>query len=315
MPLLMVFIDGLGLGKDDPQINPLVTAEMPFMKGLLSGNALTAKTIASGLIDDELVIKPTDATLDVPGLPQSATGQTVLFAGVNGAKLAGRHINGFPTKFLRAILNEHSIFKVIHEAGGRAVFANTFTQEYFEIVERGKWRHSASTTAALAGGTEILMLPDLLNGEAVYQDITNEHLKERGYEVSLIGPEEAAHNLIKQVVKNDFTLFEYFQTDHCGHDQDWERALSLLNLLDRFLGTLAEQSVEKGILLLIVSDHGNIEDLSIKTHTYNPVATIAIGKNAPFFKEVSDLLDIYPKVLEYLGLGAKLIDLASLPVR
>jgi 2,3-bisphosphoglycerate-independent phosphoglycerate mutase len=301
VPLIMVFIDGLGLGTDDPNINPLVTAEMPFIKSFLAGKSLTAKAVAAGITREGLVIRPTDTTLGVAGIPQSATGQTTLFTGVNAAKLAGRHINGFPTRALRAVIDEYSIFKVVNEAGQRAIFANTFTKEYFDIVARGKWRHSASTTAALAGNSKILLIPDLLNGEAVFQDITNEHLRERGYEAPLIEPEEAAGHLIKQAVKNDFTLFEYFQTDHCGHDQDWDRALLLLNRLDRFINVLATQSIKNEISLLIVSDHGNIEDLSIKPHTYNPVPTIVIGKNAMVFKEVSTLLDIYPKVLEFLG--------------
>jgi 2,3-bisphosphoglycerate-independent phosphoglycerate mutase len=308
MSILMVFIDGFGLGSKDAGINPFMTADMPFMKKLLDGKFLTGADIGTGIARSGLTVKPTDATLGVAGIPQSATGQTVLFTGINAAQLAGRHVNGFPTKFLREILHRNNLFKIINRCGKRAVFANTFTSEYFEAVERGKWRHSVTTTAALAGGCRLLMLPDLLSGQAVFQDITNEILRERGYDVPLLKPETAAGYLLNQAVRNDFTLFEYFQTDHCGHAQDWDLALILLNRLDVFLGVLAERLAELNLTLLIVSDHGNIEDLSIKTHTFNPVPTIAIGTEAQRFAKVSSLLDIYPIILEYLGLKGVLDD-------
>jgi 2,3-bisphosphoglycerate-independent phosphoglycerate mutase len=300
----MVFIDGLGLGVEDPAINPLITAEMPFMRRLLSGRSLHTATIKDGLFTVTTVIKPTDASLNTPGIPQSATGQTSLFSGVNAAAIAGRHISGFPTRCLRDLLRNASIFKIINQTGGKAVFANTFTSEYFESVERGKWRHSVTTTAALAGGCRLFMPPDLLRGEAIYQDIINEQLLERGYEIPLFEPEEAAAILVKLAAKNDFTLFEYFQTDCCGHHQDFNLALTLLNRLDRFLGAITADLEKHQLTLLVVSDHGNIEDLKVKTHTLNPVPTIAIGREAAKFVDVQSLLDIYPAVLSCCTKGA-----------
>jgi hypothetical protein len=300
MPIAMVFIDGFGLGPKDGQVNPLMTADMPFFKELLGGLTMTAVDIGAGIFQPGLTVKPADATLGVGGIPQSATGQTAIFTGINASRLAGRHINGFPTRFLRELLHRNNLLKAINESGGRAVFANTFTKEYFDAVERGKWRHSVTTTAALAANCNLLMLPDLRNGQAVFQDITNEILRERGYDVPLLEPETAAGYLLKQAAGNDFTLFEYFQTDHCGHAQNQELALILLNRLDRFLGAVAKGLVDD-LTLLIVSDHGNIEDLSVKTHTFNSVPVIAIGKAASRFRQVGSLVDICPIVLEYLG--------------
>jgi 2,3-bisphosphoglycerate-independent phosphoglycerate mutase len=304
--ILMVFIDGLGLGGEDAAVNPLLTAEMPFIREMLAGGYLSKTGIGEGIITANLVVKPTSTTLDTAGLPQSATGQTALFTGINAAAVAGRHISGFPTKSLRELIKDVSIFKIINQAGGKAVFANTFTAEYFDTVKRGKSRaharrHSVTTTAALAGGCRLLMPPDLVGGEAVSQDIINEQLRERGYEVPLLQPEQAAGNLLNQAVKNDFTLFEYFQTDRCGHHQDYSLALTLLNRLDRFLETIAGGLIENRLTLLVVSDHGNIEDLSIKTHTLNPVPTIVIGEGVTEFKEIRSLMDIYPAVLNFLG--------------
>lgn len=299
----MIFIDGFGLGPGDPEVNPMVKAEMPFIRSLLSGEPLTREAVGEGLFRPGLVLRPVDATLDTPGLPQSATGQTVLFSGVNAPRIAGRHINGFPTKALRGILAEENVFKAAHRAGKRAIFANTFTPEYFEAVNRGKWRHSVTTTAALYGDCRFLMLPELIRGEAVFQDITNEALRERGYDVPLIEPETAAANLLRVAARNDFTLFEYFQTDRCGHKQDWDLALVLLNRLDRFLGSIATELRPNGINLLLVSDHGNIEDLTTKTHTPNPVPVISMGEGAECFSAVRSLMDVYPAIMDYLGIS------------
>ena len=298
----MIFIDGFGLGTEDPATNPLVSAKMPFIRKLLSGSPLSQSTVGEGVKMADFMINPTDASLGIPGFPQSATGQTTIFTGINAAATVGRHINGFPTPSLRKLLQESSLFKAIHEHGGKAVFANTFTQEYFEQVEQRKRRYSVTTTAALAGECSLFLVEDLLQKESVCQDITNEMLRDRGYEVPLWEPEETAAILLRQAAKNDFTLFEYFQTDSCGHHQDFSLAMILLERLDRFLGTLADGIHAFNGTLLIVSDHGNIEDLSVKTHTLNPVPTIVMGENLTEFKYIHSLLDIYPAVLNCLGI-------------
>lgn len=300
MGILMIFIDGLGLGSEDPATNPLMSAKTPFLRELLSGVSLTASAIGKGIHHPNMILCPTDASLDIPGLPQSATGQTTIFTGINASAAVGRHINGLPTYTLRKIIREASIFKVINGGGGKAVFANTFTREYFESVEQGKWQHSVTTTAALAGNCRLRMPEDLLRGESIYQDITNEKLRERGYDVPIWEPEEAGTILVNLAAKNDFTLFEYFQTDHCGHHQDHSLALTLLNRLDRFLGTLAGSLAKNRLTLLVTSDHGNIEDLSIKTHTLSPVPTIVIG-DVNGFKGIRTLMDIDPSILKFLG--------------
>jgi 2,3-bisphosphoglycerate-independent phosphoglycerate mutase len=300
--LLMVFIDGFGLGASNAKSNPFTTVGMFFWRERFQGRPLTADTVGAGIAAPSFICRPTDVSLNVAGLPQSATGQTVIFTGINAAVVAGRHVNGFPTKALRQIIAEHSLFKRLKQAGRQAVFANVFTKEYFAAARRGKWRHSVTTTAALAADCELLQIPELLAGTAVYQDIINEQLQAKGYHVPLVRPEEAADNLVRRALQHDLTLFEYFQTDHCGHKQDWELARKLLNRLDRFIGTLAGQALAYGLDLLLVSDHGNIEDLSTKTHTLNPVPTMAFGARAAEFGGVTTLLDIYPAVLRYFGL-------------
>lgn len=300
MAVVMVFIDGLGLGSDNFEVNPLIDAEAPFINKILPGG-LTEASVGNGVIGSNFIVKGIDARLGVPGIPQSATGQTALFTGVNAAQLTGRHINGFPTKALRNILESDSIFKKINQSGRRSVFANTFTKEYFEAVESRRWRYSASTTAALAGECRLLMVEDLNQGYAVYQDITNEQLRQKNYPVPLITPEAAAVNLVRQAKLNDFTLFEYFQTDRCGHAQDWELAPVLLNRLDRLIATVIAE-MPSDFNLVITSDHGNIEDLSIKTHTLNPAPLMVFGPEAEAFDKVDSLTGVCPTILNLLGI-------------
>ncbi|HEX2954185.1 MAG TPA: metalloenzyme [Bacillota bacterium] len=235
MRTALIFIDGLGLGENDPAINPLAFGEDCFAD--LFGYAMTQCHVGEGLFLSGRAIVPIDAVMGVPGLPQSATGQTSLFTGINGQKLIERHLNGFPSPRLRQVLQAHGIFRRLAQTEKRAVFANAFTEEYFKAVGEHKRRYSASTVAAMAGDQPLRTIADLCDGQAVYQDITREILIERGYagRVERTDPVEAGRHLAGIIQENDFTLFEYFQTDRCGHHQDPEWAKRILRDLSEFL--------------------------------------------------------------------------------
>ena len=84
--IVLLFIDGLGIGDNDPDKNPCANTKLYYFRNTLDQNyprELNPHGIAFGL----------DANLGVPGLPQSATGQTALFTGVNAPELLGRHLN------------------------------------------------------------------------------------------------------------------------------------------------------------------------------------------------------------------------------
>ena len=52
--------------------------------------------------------------------------------------------------------------------------------------------------------------------------------------------------------------------------------------------------------LVICSDHGNLEDVSVKTHTRNPALTITAGKSAKEIAEtVKDITQIKEAVLNH----------------
>lgn len=300
MRLLLIFIDGIGLGSNKQEINPFARFGLQSIEELFGGKL--TEEIKPILTSDRILV-PIDPTLGVTGLPQSATGQAAILTGLNTAKIMGRHIQAFPGPQLSKIIIDHNFMKKLTEAGLTATSANMYMPDYFELVAKRKRRHSAITLAALSTGMVLRSLPEINSGQAVYQDITNEMLNSLGVTIPLISPRQAAHNLVNISRKYSFTIFEYFQTDRAGHKQNWHYAQRILQILDEFIGTIYSM-LPADTLLFITSDHGNFEDMSIKTHTLNKVPLIALGNGAQELTEsITDLAGIAPAILEGLGKG------------
>jgi 2,3-bisphosphoglycerate-independent phosphoglycerate mutase len=292
MKIVFLFIDGLGLGCADPDVNPCMDASLRLLS--FSENAKSASEMPLGG-----VLVPADACLGVEGLPQSASGQTALFSGVNAPALLGRHLPGYPNETLRNVLRENSVLKRVSEMGLRAAFVNAYRPLFFRLKENTRWRLSATTVATLAAGLPFFGIDDLNAGKCLYHDFTNEALIERGFDVPRWTPGQAG-NVLKGVCdSHDFILYEYFLTDRAGHGQDRPIALRELQKLDAFVGSLLECTDSKDTLVLLTSDHGNIEDLSVKTHTRNRVPVLAWGKGRERIAErVLSIQDVTPALLE-----------------
>src|SRR5215212_698526 len=170
--VMLFFIDGLGIGTRGPQ-NPL-------------DNLAGATPLA--VFQDEApepflggIVVPTDPCLGVAGRPQSASGQTTILTGVNAPAQIGYHKQGFPNQALRDIIQVHSIFKQLREAGVEPItFANAYGRQFF--VERPRWV-SATTAAVEAAGLNFRTIEDVKAGAAVFMDFTNRFLIERGEDV------------------------------------------------------------------------------------------------------------------------------------
>lgn len=282
----MIFVDGLGLGVKDPDINPLYSGMCPFLCELLERHAV-----------------PVDAQLGVPGIPQSATGQTILLTGINAAARLGRHLEGFPNAALREMIVEHNIFRVLRERGLAVTFANAYFIEDVSQVRARRWQ-SVTTVAALAGIGTVRDTTLMLRNEAVYQDLTREALRERGYQGPLVSPHEAGEHLLSIAQNHDFTLFEYFQTDRAGHSEDKTRVEKVLRELDEFLRVVARYAEAQGQLFVLTSDHGNIEDSRTASHTNNPVPLVAMGSGAKHLQNAVRCLDQFvPVFMELMGQG------------
>ena len=300
MKVLLIFIDGFGLGPNDLAVNPLVRFPGLFFPSLLGGPLCRD---LSPIRQERACLVSLDATLGVSGLPQSATGQTALFTGVNASKAIGHHVQAFPGPQLAAILAQAGVMGQLKQRGYRVTSANMYTPNYMDLVAARKRRHSASTLLILAAGESLRTLSDMLAGEAVYQDITNQMLLEFGFAVPRISATEAGRRLVSIASEHEFTLFEYFQTDRCGHKQNWQQAKELLATLDEFLVTVHE-TAPTDLLVIVTSDHGNFEDLHVRTHTLNPVPGLVLGSDAiGVADQLHDLTDITPAILSYIEKG------------
>ena len=290
MSVLLFFIDGLGIGSRGAH-NPLDGLAGAEPLANFQGEPLTT-------IHDGIVVS-TDASLGVDGRPQSASGQTTILTGVNVPAKLGYHKQGFPNAAMLEIIREHSIFRQLTRAGiGPITFANTYTQRFFD--ERPRWV-SATTAAMEAAGIPFRTVTDLKAGAAVFHDFTNASLIERGEQVSLRTPEEAAGILARIVARNRFTLYEYFITDKVGHAQDMEAARVVLTNLARLVRGLLSGIDLHRTSVILTSDHGNIEDLSSRNHTLNPVPTIIWGANQErIANRIENLADITPAIVETL---------------
>lgn len=289
--MLLIFVDGLGIGTRGAH-NPL--------------DLLGEEAAPLAIFQDEEprlpfggVLAPTDARLGVEGRPQSASGQTTILTGVNAPARLGYHKQGFPNEALRDIIREHSVFLRLARAGvGPNTFANTYTRRFFD--ERPRWV-SATTVAVEAASLRFNTVEDLRAGRSLFHDFTNRLLAARGEDVQTRTPEEAAAVLAGVAGAHRFTLYEHFIADRAGHEQDLEGALLTLKNLARFVRAVLGRLDLERLNVLLTSDHGNVEDLSTRNHTLNPVPTLAWGPaRERVRRRVRTLADITPTILDIL---------------
>ena len=67
-----------------------------------------------------------DATLGIPGAPQSASGQTALFCGAAAADIGQRHRNGYPDRSLRRIILKKNMLSRLATEGAAARYLNAY---------------------------------------------------------------------------------------------------------------------------------------------------------------------------------------------
>ncbi len=286
---ILVFIDGLGWGKPDSVVNPQYAYGGDIFR-LPSGEEVIHQVSGGGWA------RPIDAVLKVEGVPQSATGQTTLLAGVNAQQVLGKHLTGFPNEILRKILLERSVLKTLTDLGLKARFLNAFRPRFWELSRERQLTLSATTVANLAADLPFFTLDDIRAGRSIYQEFTNTELRQRGFDLEPMVPQEAGRILGRAARELDFTLYEYFQSDKAGHSGDIDRSCQELVKLDAFMTALLEElsaDLAAGTLVLVTSDHGNLEDATTRRHTLNPVPLMGWGDGArEFLADISGLDEV-----------------------
>lgn len=301
--VLLILLDGVGIGTKDPRRNPLFAARPPFLQSLLDGELPSLRNRRIEAADAECI--PLDANLGVAGLPQSGTGQSALYTGMNTARIIGQHFGPYLYSTLKPIVEEHNIFHRLRngKAHGRATLANAFPQRFFDYLEGPRRRMVAGIYAVLAADLRFRDINDLKRGEAVSTDITAERWAGIGHpDAPVVPPREAGRALAHVAAMHDFTLFEYFLTDKAGHDMNPDFANRTLHDVDELLRGLYDAATLGELLILVTSDHGNMEEIGIKTHTRNPVPLIAFGSRDGFdSRSLISISDIVPAVCSFLA--------------
>ncbi len=306
--ILFIFLDGVGLGAANPETNPFVTAEIPTLMQLLDGRRPLEDTPRTETA--RALFIPTDASLGMPGPPQSATGQAAILTGLNVPQLVGGHWGPKPNEAVARIIEQESLFIKLKARGLEAALLNAYPQRYFDAIDSGHRNYSAIPLAVTAAGIPLFTTADLRAGRALSADFTSEGWRRavgfgtRPYnvpDVPVYSLREAGRKLAQLAATRPFSFFEHWPTDYAGHRGTLTEARTILERLDAVLGGLLEAWDDDGGLVVITSDHGNLEDLSHKHHTLNRVPTFVIGSaRAAFAEGLTDLTHFAPAILKAL---------------
>jgi 2,3-bisphosphoglycerate-independent phosphoglycerate mutase len=263
--IALLFVDGLGLSQD-PR-SPVG----PFLEALCAPLQL------------EL-----EATLGVPDLPQSGTGQTSLLTGINAAQLLGYSQGPHPGSRLQAVLREHSLQVWARRQGLQVLHANGYRAAYLDRVAHSRRNLlSAFGYAARAAGIPLLPLEDaraLPPGDWPDPEVAGARFAELTREAHLV-------------------ILEYWRLDWAGHRAPEEIPARLGELLSLVQGFLEARVEEESLVL--VSDHGNAEEPWHPQHTRNPVPLLAWGPLATLMPRPIQLTDVAPWLRQALVLVKK----------
>jgi 2,3-bisphosphoglycerate-independent phosphoglycerate mutase len=299
MRVLFIFLDGVGLGTDDQIINPFACANTPNLDNLFGGRKLLAES--APFESNQASLLALDAVLGVAGLPQSATGQAALLTGINVPALVGEHYGPKPNPRIAEIIKADNIFKRITSAGKSAALLNAYPSRYFLGLESGKRLLSAIPLAVKSAGLPLFTQEDFFRQNAMSADFTGEGWRTMlGYnDAPVLSPHSAGQLLANLASNYHFSMFEYWASDYAGHGQEMTKAVELIETFDRVMGGLLESWPMKDGLILITSDHGNLEDLSTRRHTTARVPGIVIGNDRSLFSEgLNDLTYVAPRIEE-----------------
>ncbi|GAB4509385.1 MAG: metalloenzyme [Anaerolineae bacterium] len=299
--ILLLFLDGVGLGEDDPEVNPFCTAILPTLHQLSGGQRWLRTT--GYQTSERAVLIPTDPRMGVSGRPQSGTGQAAIVTGRNIPQLVGEHYGPKPNEATRALLTEDNVFKQVLAMGKTATLLEAYPPIWHTGIESGKHLPSSYQYAAQAAGLRFPTMQDLLNGDALSGDWTGEGWRAQlGFpEIPTLTPYEAGVRLVQLSRRVDFAFFPHWMTDVVGHRGSLADAVRLLEVFDGVMAGVMDTWQDDEGLVIITSDHGNIEEIGNRHHTMSDVPTVVIGSDRTRFAEgLHSLADIAPRIVEVL---------------
>jgi len=301
MQVLFIFMDGIGLGENDPAINPFARAKMPNLHALLDGRSLLKDS--APFIGEVATLLAIDPNVGVDGLPQSATGQAMLVTGKNISAELGYHYGPKPNPEVAAYLKDDTLFARFTKAGKKTALLNAYPPRYFDGIDSGKRLYSSIPLAVTNAGLKLFTHDDFITGRALSADFTGNGWRTMlGFPDSpVMEPHHAGRKLAALAMDYDFSLFEYWASDYAGHKQQMETAVGLMETFDGVLGGIEDErrKTKEQLLIVVTSDHGNMEDLSTRKHTDAMVPAFVIGEKdarSEFTREMRDLTHIAPAI-------------------
>jgi hypothetical protein len=299
--ILLIFLDGVGLGDDDPAVNPFAIIEAPTLHALANGQRWLRSTGFQR--SQRAVFVPTDPNLGVSGRPLSASGQAAILTGRNVPQIIGQHYGPKPNPPIRDLLAEGSFFQQVMDHGGQAALVEGYPPPWHDAIASGKMLPSSYQQAALNAGLRFFDVDDLRAGRAISGDWTGEGWRTQlGYaDMPVLSPEEAGRRLVEISRAYDFAFMAHWLTDMIGHRGTIEEAVALLETFDRVMAGVLQHWDDAEGLVIVTSDHGNIEQIGSRRHTTNPVPTLVIGDSAAAFAEdLTDLTGLVPRMGRFL---------------
>ncbi len=312
--LILIFIDGIGIGENNKN-NPFFLEKSLYFSHFKNEFKNGIKIFKK----NNFIVFSLNPSLDINGIPQSATGQSSIFTGINTAKILNQHLTGFPNRELRRIVMKNNLLLKLKQRGLRVKFINSYplfadelSKGYLKIDSSGYFilknknnesltkflkKISVTTLLALSIKQKFYGLSDLINKRTIYHDFTNNFLISKGINIPQFTPDIAGEILVKNLTYYDVILYEYFLTDKIGHKPSTDNAITTVKNLDKFVNSIINLVNLKKTDIFIFSDHGNFEDLSIRTHTKNNVPFIHIGESINFRHKINNITDIYKYIL------------------
>lgn len=295
----------------------LTLGETPYH----AANALAGLDAAYARSETDEFVKPTSIHATTENPVTIKDGDSIIF--MNFRSDRGRELsyaftdpnfNGFTRRALPqlttyATLTEYASdlkVKVIYPPQdftnvlGEVIANNHLTQ--LRIAETEKYAH---VTYFLNGGREIAF-----DGE---DRILVPSSKVATYDLQ---PEMCASEVTQRLVealqaqKYDVVICNYANPDMVGHTGNFAATVTALETIDACLGKVVATVRELGGEMLIISDHGNAEQMldpiTEKPHTahsINPVPCIYVGRKAAITPDMGKLTDVAPTLLYLKGIA------------
>ena len=299
--ILLIFLDGIGLGDDDSTKNPFTAANTPILDQLANGHHWVRGV--GKQVSDRAVFVPTDPRMGIPGKPQSASGQAAILTGRNIPQLIGEHYGPRPNPAIRALLAEDNFFKQVVANDMSAALIEAYPPRFHESITSGKRLRSSYQQALHEAGLPLFGEESIYSGDALAVDWTGEGWRTHlGYtDTPIYAPQDAGKRMVEIARRYHFAFFSHWMTDTIGHRGTVEDGARVLELFDGVMeGALAEWDDSEG-LMIITSDHGNMEDVSHTKHTENDVPTVIIGNGKETFADdLNTLADLVPHMAAFL---------------